>query len=118
MIRDRVRDEAMAIAKAYSHPSVDLRHVLWGLVYVLGPAAPTEVSLATAKSYLDPAGDSYTTPVVTEAAELVLATIADEASAKAAVVDLGTRLAPGGADATPPPNPTTPAGPAATETET
>ena len=56
MIRDRVRDEAIAIAKAYSHPTVELRHVLWGLVYVLGPAAPPEVPLATAKSYLDPAG--------------------------------------------------------------
>jgi len=118
VIRDRVRDEATAIAKAYSHPSVELRHVLWGLVYVLGPAAPTEVSLATARSYLDPAGESYATPVVTEAAELVLATIIDEASAKAAVVDLATRLAPGGADATPPPSPPIPSGSAATETET
>ena len=62
MIRDRVRDEAMAIAKAYSHPAVELRHVLWGLVYVLGPAAPTEVSLATAKSYLDPAGERMPRP--------------------------------------------------------
>ena len=117
MIRDRVRDEAMAIAKAYSHPAVELRHVLWGLVYVLGPAAPTEVSLATAKSYLDPAGDAYATPVVTEAAETVLATIVDEASAKAAVLDLGVRLGPGGADAPPPPPPPTPQ-PVATATET
>src|SRR6185369_6606717 len=80
----------MAIAKAYSHPSVELRHVLWGILYVLGPAAPTEVSLATAKSYLDPAGEAYATPTVTDGAEAVLATI-----------DLAARLAPGGADATP-----------------
>ncbi|MFL5683486.1 MAG: hypothetical protein ACJ77O_10120, partial [Chloroflexota bacterium] len=106
----------MAIAKAYSHPSVEVRHVFWGLMYVLGPAAPTEVSLATSKSYLEPAGDAYATPVVTEAAETVLATIVDEATAKAAVLDLGTRLAPGGADATPPrpPDPQ----PVATATET
>ncbi|MFL5713724.1 MAG: AAA family ATPase [Chloroflexota bacterium] len=105
MIRDRVRDEAMAIAKAYSHPSVEVRHVFWGLMYVLGPAAPTEVSLATARSYLDPAGDAFATPMVTEGAETVLATITDEESAKAAAIDLATRLAPGGADATAAPQP-------------
>src|SRR3954452_658151 len=99
VIRDRVRDEAVAIAKAYSHPQVELRHVLWGLVYVLGPAAPTEVSLATAKSYLEPAGDAYATPTVTDDAEAALATITDEASAKAAAIDLAARLGPGGADA-------------------
>ncbi len=107
MIRDRVRDEAIAIAKAYSHPTVELRHVLWGLVYVLGPAAPPEVPLATAKSYLDPAGSAYATPTVSDAAEAELATITDEASAKAAIIDLGTRLGPGGADATPPATDTT-----------
>jgi hypothetical protein len=101
VIRDRVRDEAMAIAKAYSHPSVELRHVLWGILYVLGPAAPTEVSLATAKAYLDPAGEAYATPTVSDGAEAVLATITDEASARAAAIDLAARLAPGGADATP-----------------
>ena len=115
MIRDRVLDEAVAIAKAYSHPSVELRHVLWGLVYVLGPACPTEVSLATAKSYLDPAGNAYATPTVTEVAEAALATITDEASAKAAAIDLAARLAPGGADAAPAPS--TP-GPVATTTAT
>src|SRR3954453_657178 len=101
VIRDRVRDEAVAIAKAYSHPSVELRHVFWGLMYVLGPAAPTEVSLVTARSYLDPAGDAYATPTVTHAAEARLATVTDEATARAAAIDLATRLAPGGADAAP-----------------
>src|SRR4051812_50164947 len=85
----------MAIAKAYSHPSVELRHVFWGLMYVLGPAAPTEVSLATARSYLDPAGDAYATATVTDAAEAVPATVTDEEAAKAAGIDLATRLAPG-----------------------
>ena len=99
MIRDLVRDEAIATAKAWSHPEVDLRHVLYGLVHVLGPAAPAEVTLATAKAFLEPAGDSFATPSVSAAAETELATITDEASAKAAVLDLAKRLGPGGADA-------------------
>ena len=99
MIRDRVRDEALAIAKAYSHPEVDLRHVLWGLIRVLGPAAPTEVPLATARAFLEPEGSAYTTPPVSAAAEAELATITDEASAIAAVLDLVKRLGPGGAGA-------------------
>jgi len=99
VIRDLVRDEAIAVAKAWSHPTVELRHVLWGLVHVLGPAAPTEVSLATVKSFLEPAGTSYATPVVSEAAETALAAIDSEASAKAAVLDLARRLGPGGPDA-------------------
>jgi hypothetical protein len=99
VIRDRVRDEAIAIAKAYSHPEVDLRHVLWGLVDVLGAATPSEVSAETVKGYLAPVGSAYQTPAVSVAAEAVLATIDSEAAAKAAVIDLAARLGPGGADA-------------------
>ncbi len=99
MIADRVRDEAIAIAKAYSHPQVELRHVLWGLVKVLGTAAPTEVPLATCKAFLEPAGEAYATPTVSAAAEAELATIVSEDAARAAVLDLAKRLAPGGADA-------------------
>ena len=99
MIRDQVRDEAIAIAKAYSHPSVEIRHVLWGLVRVLGPAAPTAVPAATVKGFLEPHGSSYATPVVSAAAESALAAIDSEASAQAAVLDLAKRLGPGGADA-------------------
>ena len=108
VIRDRVRDEAIAVAKAWSHPEVDLRHVLWGLVRVLGPAAPTEVSPATVKGFLQPAGSSYSTPTVAEAAETVLASIDSEASAIAAVLDLAARLGPGGADAPGADSPATP----------
>jgi len=99
VIRDRVRDEAIAVAKAWSHPEVDLRHVLWGLVRVLGTAAPTEVSPSTVKGFLEPAGSSYATPTVSEAAETVLAAIDSETSAIAAALDLAKRLGPGGADA-------------------
>ena len=108
MIRDRVRDEAIAIAKAWSHPTVELRHVLWGLVRVLGAAAPAEVPLATVKAFLEPAGSSYETPLVSPAAEAAILAIEDEESAVAAVLDLAKRLGPGGADAVPPPIDATP----------
>jgi hypothetical protein len=100
VIRDLVRDEAIAVAKAYSHPEVDLRHVLWGLVHVLGAAAPAEVPIATIKQLLEPAGSSYTTPTVSAAAETALAAIDTDASARAAVIDLATRLGPGGGSST------------------
>jgi hypothetical protein len=96
VIRDLARDEAIAIAKAYSHPTVELRHVLWGLVHVLGPAAPAEVPLATVKAFLQPEGSSYETPVVTPEAEAALAAIETEDDAKAAVLDIAKRLAAGG----------------------
>ena len=92
MIRDRIRDEAIAIAKAYSHPTVELRHVLWGIVAALGPAAPTEVSAGTVKALLEPHGTSYQTPVVSPAAEAALARIVDDASAKTAALDLLKRI--------------------------
>ncbi len=98
VIRDRVRDEAIAIAKAYSHPDVGVRHVLWGLVHVLGPAAPTEVPIQTVKSYLEPPGTSYATPVMTAEAEAELALVDSPESAKARVLDIAARLA-----AAPPP---------------
>ena len=97
MIRDLARDEAIAIAKACSHPTVELRHVLWGLVHVLGPAAPAEVPLATVKAFLQPEGSSYVTPVVTPEAEAALAAIETEDDAKAAVLDIAKRLAAGDA---------------------
>ena len=92
MIRDRIRDEAIAIAKAYSHPTVEPRHVLWGIVAALGPAAPTEVSAGTVKALLEPHGSSYQTPVVSPAAEAALATIVDDASAKTAAIELLKRI--------------------------
>jgi hypothetical protein len=92
VIRDRIRDEAVAIAKAYSHPTVEPRHVLWGIVAALGPAAPAEVSAATVKALLEPHGTSYQTPVVSPAAEAALATIVDDESAKTAAIDLLKKL--------------------------
>jgi SpoVK/Ycf46/Vps4 family AAA+-type ATPase len=113
VIRDRIRDEAIAIAKAYSHPTVEPRHVLWGIVVALGPAAPTEVSAATVKALLEPHGTSYQTPVVSSAAEAVLATIIDDASAVTAAIALLKKIQDGdtgdaGPAATHTPTPTTP----------
>gem|GEM_PF-622905 len=106
MIRDRVRDEAIAIAKACSHPVVEPRHVLWGLVHALGTDCPPEVPLATVKALLEPHGSSYATPTVTPEAEAALAEITD-ASAKAFAIELLKRIQGGGSG-----GPGTPAGPA------
>jgi hypothetical protein len=65
VIRDRVRDEAIAIAKA-SHPEVQLRHVLWGLLRALDDDAPTEVTPAWSSSS---PWDLHETPTVSTEAE-------------------------------------------------
>ena len=95
MIRDRVRDEAIAVAKACSHPVVEPRHVLWGLVQALGTECPTEVPPATVKALLEPHGSSYATPTVSPEAEAALAEITD-ASAKTFAIELLKRIQGGG----------------------
>ena len=117
MIRDRVRDEAVAIAKAYSHPSVELRHVFWGFCTCWVPRHRPRCRSRPPSPTSTPAGEAYATPTVTDGAEAVLATITDEASAKAAAIDLAARLAPGGADATPATPAPAPDQPVATATE-
>ena len=47
--RDRVRDEAIAAAKAFAHPEVEPRHLLWGLVQVLDSSTPESVPRAAAR---------------------------------------------------------------------
>ena len=99
MIRDRVRDEAIAVAKACSHPVVEPRHVLWGLVQALGTETPTEVPLATVKALLEPHGTSYATPTVSPEAEAALAEITSDASAKTVAIELLKRIQGGGGGA-------------------
>lgn len=96
MIRDRVRDEAIAVAKAFSHPAVEPRHVLWGLVQALGTETPAECPAATVKALLEPHGTSYATPLVSPEAEAALAEITSDASAKTVAVELLKRIQGGG----------------------
>ena len=91
-IRDRALDEAIAIAKACSHPEVELRHLLWGLARALGNEAPDEVSPPKVRPLLDPAGSAFVTPVVTDPVRKVLAAVDSVAAAQAAALDLARRL--------------------------
>lgn len=91
-LRDRVRDEAIAIAKSYSHDQVEPRHVLWGLLSVLGDKSPPSVSRREVRGLLDPAGSSIATPTFTEGVEHELDGVASEAGAIAACSALADRL--------------------------
>ena len=99
---DRTRDEAIAAAKSQSHPTVERRHVLYGVLRALRDAAPADIPLADARRLLEPPGRSDTVPTVAEDAEAALKTIdgPDSAIALARLlwVELGTAA---GADAVP-----------------
>lgn len=91
-IRDQVRDEAIAAAKAYSHEEVELRHVLWGLVVALGPDAPADVPKTTARRLLEPRGSATAAPTVSAAADKELSAVATKDTAVALCSELGRRL--------------------------
>lgn len=94
MIRDRARDEAIAVAKSLSHPEVEARHLLWGLLKALGSDAPGEITVAEVRSLLGPAGSSFATPVVPEASEQILKGVDSTSSAIATARSLAQSLVP------------------------
>lgn len=73
--RDQVRDEAIAAAKAYSHPEVEPRHLLWGLLEVLDAATPSSVSRPAVRALLAPRGSATASPVVPASVEERLARV-------------------------------------------
>ena len=79
--RDQVRDEAIAAAKAYSHPEVEPRHLLWGLVEVLEGAVPPAVERSSARALLAPRGTATAPPSVPAAIEARLAGVTGRATA-------------------------------------
>ena len=56
VIRDKVLDEARAVAMGWHHPVVEPRHLLYGLVRALGSDAPAGAPLARVKLLMAPAG--------------------------------------------------------------
>lgn len=99
-IREQVLDEAIASAKARSHAEVEPRHVLWGLITVLGTDAPSQVSASAVRRLLEPDGSSATTPTLSESADHELSGVSSVATARSACEDLGRRLVPEGPTAT------------------
>ena len=94
--RDRVRDEAIAAAKAFAHPEVEPRHLLWGLVQVLDSSTPESVARAAVRALLPPRGEATATPGVSPAIEERLKAVTNQETAIAACVALGTELLGGG----------------------
>ena len=92
LIRDRALDEAVAIAKARSHPEVELRHLLWGLMRALGTEAPVEISVPKVRLLLDSDGSSFATPLVSDMVHDALVDVNSIATGQAATIDLATRL--------------------------
>ena len=92
MIRDKVLDEARAIAIGWHHAQVEPRHVLYGLIRALGSDAPGSAPLARVKLLMSPAGTATASPPTSPAAEAILVTITDAVTARAAADDLASTL--------------------------
>lgn len=90
--RDQVRDEAIAAAKAFSHPEVEPRHLLWGLLEVLDAAAPPEITRSAARALLSPRGEATATPAVPAPVEERLAAVTGRDSAIALSLALAHEL--------------------------
>ena len=56
ILRDKVLDEARSIAIGNHHAQIERRHILWGLVRVLGPDAPKGVTGMRVKTLMAPPG--------------------------------------------------------------
>jgi stage V sporulation protein K len=92
VIRDRVLDEARAIAIGWHHAQVEPRHLLYGLVRVLGSEAPPSAPLARVKLLMAPSGTATAKPTTSPEAEAILAGIVDIPTARTAADDLVTSL--------------------------
>jgi stage V sporulation protein K len=92
VIRDKVLDEARAVAIGWHHEQVEPRHVLYGLVRALGSDARRSAPLARVKLLMAPAGTATGHPAASPEAQTILDGITDQATAKSAADDLATRL--------------------------
>ncbi len=92
VLQDRTRDEAIAAAKMASHPTVERRHVLYGVLRALRDAAPTDVPLEAVRRLLEPHGTSDGIPTIADDAEADLKTIDGTDTAIALARRLATEL--------------------------
>ena len=95
MIRDKVLDEARAVAIGWHHPQVEPRHLLYGLVRALGSDAPSSAPLARVKLLMAPAGTATGKPTTSPEVDAILASITDVPTAKTAADELVTKLLAG-----------------------
>ena len=85
MIRTVIHDSAVSAAKAYSHPAVEPRHVLFALARRFREHPECALCFAPARRALEPAGNSYGQPAVSDAATAMLDTLKSDADGVAAL---------------------------------
>ena len=85
MIRTVIHDSAVSAAKAYSHPAVEPRHVLFALARRFREHPECASCFAPARRALEPAGNSYGQPAVSDAATAMLDTLKSDADGVAAL---------------------------------
>lgn len=72
MIRPVIHDAAVSAAKAYSHPTVEPRHVVFALARRFKDHPACGGYFASAKSALEPAGSSHGAPALSDEAKAML----------------------------------------------
>ena len=80
-LREIVRDDALAIAKSCGHPTVEPRHVLWGVIRALQGDAPADIPFEGVLRLLEPHGTSDGPPAVPPEIEAMIETVTDTATA-------------------------------------
>lgn len=85
MNRSLISDAAVSAAKAYSHAAVEPRHVLFALARHFREHPECAGFLDAAKRALEPRGNSYGTPSMSEAATALLGTLGSEDAGIAAL---------------------------------
>jgi SpoVK/Ycf46/Vps4 family AAA+-type ATPase len=85
MLRTLIQDAAVSSAKACSHAEVEPRHVLFALAKHFRERPECAACFAPAKRALDPPGNSYGQPAVSEAATAMLDTLKTDDDALAAL---------------------------------
>lgn len=85
MNRSLISDAAVSAAKAYSHASVEPRHVLFALARHFREHPECAGFLDAAKRGLEPRGSSYASPAMSEPATAMLATLNTDADGIAAL---------------------------------
>jgi SpoVK/Ycf46/Vps4 family AAA+-type ATPase len=75
MLRTVIQESAVSTAKAWCHAAVEPRHVLFALARHFRQRPECEACFAPAKSALEPRGNSYEPPSMTEPATAMLDTL-------------------------------------------
>ncbi|HEV3051743.1 MAG TPA: hypothetical protein VGX50_15665, partial [Longimicrobium sp.] len=85
MNRNVISDAAVSAAKAYSHATVEPRHVLFALARHFREHPECAGFADAAKRGLEPRGNAYTSPTMSEAATALLGTLNSDADGIAAL---------------------------------